>query len=125
MDRLEFDHKALTGVDVNIEISLKEYGFAWIESEFEILFYYGIALEENDCGDMDYIKFDFAVIAKTIDIKEEYDWVDFDEIKSFDDLFFEESLPYQIRTLLTYYGHENVFGSSYFEGLSYNEITGE
>lgn len=125
MDRLEFAHKDLTGVDVNIEISLKEYGFAWIESDSEILFYYGIALEENDCGDMDFIKFDFAVIAKTIDIKGEYNWMDFDEIESFNDMFFEESLPYQIYTLFQYYGHENVFGSSYFEGLTYNEITGE
>lgn len=125
MDRLEFDHKALTGVDVNIEISLKEYGFAWIESDSEILFYYGIAVEENECGDMDYIKFDFVSIDKTIDIKEEYDWVDFAEIESFNDMFFEESPPYQIYTLLNYYGPENVFGSSYFEGLTYNEITGD
>ena len=125
MNRFEVTHKKLTGVDVSIEISLKEYGFAWIESEFEILFYYGIAMEENDCGDMDYIKFDSAVISKTVDIKDEYDWIDFNEIKSFDDLFFDKSLPFQIHTLLTYYGHENVFGSSYFEGLTYKEITGE
>ena len=125
MNRFEFDHKTFTGVDVSQEISLKEYGFAWIESDSEILFYYGIALEENDCGDMDFIKFDFAIIDKTIDIKNEYDWVDFDEIESFNDMFFEESLPYQIYTLFNYYGPTNIFGASYYDGLTYNEITGE
>ena len=125
MDRLEFDHKALTGVDVNIEISLREYGFAWIESETKIKFYYGIAIEENECGDMEYVKFDFAVIDKTSDIKEEYDWVDFDEIESFDDMFWEESLPCQIYTLLNYYGYENIFDSSYFSELTYEAIIGE
>lgn len=125
MDRKDYNHNDLTGMDVDIEISLKEYGFAWIETETDYLFYYGIKTAVNDCGDIDYITFDFCSIAKDIDIKSEYDWADFDAVSSFDDMFFEEPLIMQIYTLLQYYGPENIFGSTYYEGLTYNEIVKE
>jgi hypothetical protein len=125
MLRQKYDHNELTGIDVDIEISLKEYGIAWIETETDILFYYGINTGVNDCGNIDYITFDFCSIDKDIDIKSEYDWADFDAVLSFNDMFLDEPLTMQLYTLLQYYGPENIFGSTYYEGLTYNEIVQE
>lgn len=126
MLRQEYNHNELTGVDIDIEISLKEYGIAWIETETDILFYYGINTGLNDCNDMDYITFDFCSIDKNIDIKSEYDWADFDSVNDFvGGGFFDQDLTMQIFDLLQYYGYENVFGSTYYEGLTYNDIVQE
>lgn len=126
MLRQEYNHENLTGIDVNIEISLKEYGIAWIETETDILFYYGINTGVNDCGDMDYIAFDFCSIDKNIDIKSEYDWADFDAVNDFvGGGFFDQDITMQIFDLLQYYGYENIFGSTYYEGLTYNDIVKE
>lgn len=115
--------KEIQGVDVDIEISLKEYGIAWIESDIDILFYYGINTGENDCGYMDYIAFDSCSIDKDIDIKSEYSWIDFDAVNDFvGGNFFNNPLQYQIFDLIQYYGCDNVFGSSYCSGLTYNDI---
>ena len=45
-----FNMKNITGMDANIEISLFEYGFAWITSNDgkEIMFYYGIQSQNYD-----------------------------------------------------------------------------
>ena len=109
---------------VNIQLYKKTSNSIKFESDYYEMTI-SFKLEENECGDMEYVKFDFAVIDKTSDIKEEYDWVDFDEIESFDDMFWEESLPCQIYTLLNYYGYENIFDSSYFSELTYEAIIGE
>jgi hypothetical protein len=118
--RQDYDHSKLTGMDVNVEIALKEYGLAWIEKEDEILFYYGI---NTDLDEMGWFKFDFCTISKNINAKEEYNWADFDAVSRYCDHYdWGESLLADIECLVHYYGFENVFGSSYWEGLTYDEI---
>ncbi len=119
--RQESDHTKLDGVDVNIEISLKEYGIAWIEDKKTTLFYYGI---RNTSGEYD--RFDFCEFDNDLDVVKEFDWVDFDEVCKYIDVEFdlweECSLSTKIVDLNSYYGYENVFGSTYHEGITYEEI---
>jgi len=121
MNRYDFNHKTIQGVDVDLEISLKEYGFAWVEAESEILFYYGI--KHND---EDYVRFDTCIMSKDLGIKKEYDWIDdWEGINSYigqdiDGL----PLPEQIKAIFDYSGYESTFGSSYWEGVTYGEIEG-
>lgn len=121
MKRFDYDHETIEGMDVDIEISLKEYGFAWIETETDILFYYGIKMDEEE-----YIKFDFCSVNKDIDIKEEFDWIDWKDIYSFigatEEEFKNSNLSQQYYDLFQYYGYEEIFGSSYWEGLDYSDI---
>jgi len=130
MKRTKYDHSRLEGMDADLETSLKEYGLAWIETDDEFLFYYGIDYgplnDEYDDGMEGYIKFDFCSLSKDWDFKNEFNWVDWKGIESyigmnFDDLTFTQ----KISDLLSYYGYENIFGSTYWEGLTYFEITGE
>ena len=55
-----------------------------------------------------------------------FDWVDFKPIYSYngtdDKEFHDMPLTLKIQALYDYYGHENVFGSSYWKGLTYNEV---
>ena len=108
-----------SGIDACLSISVFEYGLAWKEDEKEIDFIYGIKM--NDC---DYSRFDRIQIDKSIDVRKEYDWADFKEVESFTGSTREEwnklELPQKINDLITYYGFENVCGSSYWEGF---EIT--
>ena len=131
MKRTEYNHDNLQGPDVDIETSLKEYGIAWIETGKDILFYYGIEYgpEEDEIGIIEdcYIKFDFCVFDKGMDFKEEFDWVEWDDVASyigadnmlsFDDMAFTQ----KISDLVAYYGYDSIFGSSYWEGLEYKDI---
>ena len=118
MTRQEYNHENIEGCDVDIETSLKEYGIAWIETDKDILFYYGIGFDDDG-----YDKFDFCSFDKDTNIKDEFDFADFKAVSDFigSDIF---TLPLirQIEALNSYYGYENIFGSTYWEGLTYNEI---
>jgi len=113
--------KNLTGPDASIEISLKEYGIAWEVQDEDTLFYYGI-----DSNGKEYTRFDYAFVANSIDIQDDYDWVDFAVIADFAGQSLQEwkalPLPYKIHDLVAYYGYENVFGSSYTEGDTYEDL---
>lgn len=121
MKRTDFDHTKIKGLDDDIETSLKEYGLAWIESEQGILFYYGIDGTEDG-----WHLFDFRFFDKGIDVFEEYDWADFQEMVKTSGRTLEEfkklHLTQQIEELYRYYGFENIFGSTYWSGLSYEDI---
>ncbi|GAG94060.1 unnamed protein product [marine sediment metagenome] len=120
MKRQEYDHSKIEGNDADIETSLKEYGLAWIETDTEYLFYYGIRYDDNE-GEHD--RFDFASFDKNLDIKEEFNWVCWKAINSYIGINIDnESLVHQISDLLSYHGYENIFGSSYWEGLTYKDI---
>ena len=119
MERTKYDHTKLEGNDADLETSLKEYGLAWIETDTEYLFYYGIEYTE-DC---DFCKFDFSSFDKTTDLREEFAWVDFEGLESYIGMKFDDmTFTQKITDLLSYYSYENVFGSSYWAGLDYNEI---
>ncbi len=117
--------KKLTGVDVDIETSLKEYGIAWEEreEENEIRFYYSVKVEDVD-GQADHTRFDWSDVSKDVDVKKEYDWAEFEKVASLIGVadFFKEDLLTQIQSLLSYYGYQNLFGESYSEGLTYEEV---
>lgn len=111
--------KQLIGPDVSIEISLKEYGFAWEEFEEEFRFWYGI----HHNGDS-YDRFDWVDVPVNLDVRKEYNWVDWEDVEDYygqkiDDM----ELVEVVQTLFDYYGYENVFGSSYTTGHTYGDVT--
>ena len=116
----------LQGVDIDIEISLKEYGLAWKEEKNEYYFYYGIERGLNDCNSYEYILFDWTAFNKDINVYHEFSWVDWEQVFSFIGLSKEDfdsmPLPHKINDIKNYYGFENVFGSSYYGGITYNQI---
>lgn len=117
--RYDYDITKIEGPDADIETSLKEYGIAWIVGpDNTVQFYYGV--QHNG---MFFTRFDGCSLPADMDIKQEFDWVNWEGINSFiggDNI--EEPFTQQIQDLLSYYGYENIFGSSYWEGFSYEEI---
>lgn len=122
MKRQEWPHEKLSGPDMDTETSLKEYGLAWIKTESETLFYYGV---RHDGQDFD--RFDFCSINNDTDVYNEYNWADWKSVQDFvgqpKDEWDTMPLTSKIQDLVHYYGYENIFGSSYWEGLTYEEVT--
>ena len=119
------EHKDMEGVDANLETSLKEYGIAWKtaeDDEKDYLFYYGISSNEQG----EYTRFDHSHLAKNADIYKEWNFVEWGRVYSFTGCTKEEydkmPLPQVVFDLILYYGYENIFGTSYYEGLTYEEI---
>ena len=126
MERKNYDHSTIDGIDVDTEISLKEYGIAWVKNDTDILFYYGIKNGLNEYNECECILFDQCSISLDTDIKSNYDWANFDDVNDYiGGSFFDQTIEFKIVDLLNYYGYENVFGSSYGGGITYNEIIGE
>jgi hypothetical protein len=111
----------LKGPDVSIEISLKEHGLAWKTGEAETRFYYGV-----DSDGSEYIKFDWADLENNLNFDLEYDWADLLEVANFAGMTLKdwEKAPQaqKIQDMIGYYGTENVFGSTYTEGMTYEEV---
>lgn len=103
----------LNGPDLNIEISLKEYGLAWHEEDNQIIFIYGIQREGGD-----FTRFDKCEIDKDICMKEHFNWIDGDSWNEIDCSCLESA----IQDILWLYGTENTFGSIYFEGYTFEEL---
>jgi len=134
MKREAFDHNTIQGCDKSIEIALKEYGFAWIKNgngpvyadgnrdvyEEQTLFYYGVKMERGE-----WTEFQYATLDNNIDVKTEYNWADFDGVRSFvgvDLDWFDMPLELKVQDLLSYYGFQNVFGTCCSDGFEYKEI---
>lgn len=104
------------GLDVDLEISLFEYGLIWTIRENDYHFIYGI-----DLDDTGYIKFSWGDIPINCDVQKEYDWAEFHEICDYVGMSLDDwlalSLPLKINDLLSYYGYENVFGTDYWGGF--------
>ena len=103
------------GSDACLETSLFEYGLIWLKGEKETLFIYGQGVKDNDCGDVDYCNFERCTIENDADISQDYDWCDWSEVLQGDNIdnFKEMPISNQIQALMTAYGFENIFGSSY------------
>lgn len=113
MNRLEnYENEGYQGIDASLETSLFEYGLIWKEEEIEYRFIYGVQI--NGEG---YSLFDWGCISKDIDIKKEFDWVDWEAFFSFvgenEEDYLKHSVPLIVSDLLSYYGYENIFGSAY------------
>ncbi len=108
--------KNLQGVDVNLEISLKEYGIAWriLPSKNIIRFFVGYIPVQNECGEYDFTEFQMVEYPLDLDVREEYDWADFDELNSFVGMDGDEwdnlILSQKMCDLKSYYGADNIFG---------------
>jgi len=106
-----------TGPDASLDESLFEYGIAYKVTDDEILFIYG-----TQYGYDEYIRFDRCTINTDINIAEEYDWADLKAVQSSNGYSTKDwnTLPLEqkITDLLRYYGYENLFGSSYWEGFT-------
>jgi len=117
----KLEKSGFEGTDVDISTALFEYGLAWQEIGNEILFVYGIGVNDNG----EYIQFDRCSFSKNIDVESEFDWGEFEEVMQFVGTTLEEwrkyPLSHKVSDLLSYYGFENVFGSSYWEGFQIEE----
>lgn len=106
------------GCDVSLEISLFEYGLVWKDEGEDYKFIFGVNLGPNEYGEMEYTEFDWGNVAKKADPLKEWDWID-DWDKVFlntgltKDDFLEIPLPHIVSDLISYYGSENILGSSY------------
>jgi len=102
---------ALTGTDASVETSLFEYGLAWYESAVDNDFHFIAKIADEP------MLFDWADFGKDIDLKEEFNWVDWEDILSFtgmsEEEWFGQALPFKIFDLIGYYGTINVIGEPY------------
>jgi len=102
------------GTDVSLDIALFEYGLIWKQLDPDTwIFVYGIKAE--GCN---YVSFDRCSL-KASDFESDYDWIDKKSVeetcgRKLADL----NLPAKISDLHSYYGVEEIFGSSYWEGFS-------
>ena len=108
------DYNEYDGVDASLDIALYEYGLIWKEiNPGEYHFIYGVG--HDGC---EYNSFDWADMTdKDWNELLNESWVDIEGVESFSgqtkqDLI--DSFPYNVDTLLAYYGYENIFGSAYY-----------
>jgi hypothetical protein len=121
MEKTTADFKGHTGTDANLETSLFEYGLIWIKGaeghEKDFHFVYGVGVHETDNG-IEYNTFDWADVPIDTDPEKEWHFVDWAAVCSFVGMekadFLSQPLPMIVCDLISYYGHENVFGSSYY-----------
>ena len=118
----ELEDSGMVGNDVSLNISLFEYGLAWGKNEHctqenEYYFIYGIRAVSE------YYRFDHGYLTLD-DFKDILAWGELESICSVADTSYEELLkrfPWSVGDLMAYYGYENVFGSSYWEGFEIKE----
>ncbi len=107
-----YDFRGFEGVDVNIRISLVEYGIAWKKIKaHEYKFIYAIAWNNNG----ESTRYDCAFMReKDILSLLKESWIDKKAVSSFlgydIDTTSPEALPVLVSDLVTYYGFENVLG---------------
>lgn len=110
----ELIESGFEGCDIDLETSLYEYGLIWTKKDDDYLFYYGIGYDLNK---YEYNKFDYAYIPVNVRPKSEWDWVDWKNMFEFVGLseceFFDREVPYIVSDLISYYGYEEIMGSSY------------
>jgi hypothetical protein len=115
----ELEKKGFIGIDASLEISLFEYGLIWVKGleghEKDYHFIYGVGKDKNG----DFVSFDWGDLSLGTNPKEEWNWIkDFNEVAtscgvSKED-FLKRELPQIVFDLISYYGYENILGSSYY-----------
>ena len=109
------------GTDASLAISVFDYNFSWRELEEPdeygdvFLFIYRITDRPALC-------FDRLSMRSTVDLRKEYNWVDWSSFLSTIGIDHEgwdaQPFPIRIYDLFNYYGYENIFGSSHWEGFT-------
>lgn len=123
----KLEQHGYSGIDACLTTSLFEYGMAWKEDDKQIEFIYGIGIgEEAGLSTFGaYNRFDRCSFALDLDVYEEFDWACFEEVHlcmgSIKEDWDALPLPQKIYDLVSYYGFENIFGSSYWEGFQIEE----
>ena len=117
-----------TGPDIDIDTSLFEYGLGWKEIPMETFFYgdvpkkkyefiYGIGYDDNanynkfDSATMDYFEFIELINDGWIDLNSVLSSIGISEAE------FMGNFPNSVGDLISYYGYEEIFGTSYWEGF--------
>jgi hypothetical protein len=105
------------GVDASLEISLREYGIIWKETEKETIFVY-----QRDNYDEGKHSFSFhTAFFSYTDVEKEFNWVEWKKVLAFLGMTMEEfkdaERGQQVFDLELYYGLENVFGTDYGSGI--------
>ena len=114
------------GPDACLATSLFEYGLAWKTEGNETMFIHAVSTRFNEEFRQDeYGGFDRAILDNTMNVFDEFDWVDWDSLFSTNDTTKEQwiELPFEqkIHDLFCHYGTGNVFGVGYeFEIFEYN-----
>ena len=118
MKYYEINKKDLQGCDIDLEISLKEYGVALKEhkkttknqTKGEFRFYYGIDTTENAIGEQNYIDFDY-IDFNVNDLFVNTNWVNWIHIGQYSGQSFQElkeDIMGTMQTLFQYYGSQNI-----------------
>lgn len=106
-----FGEDSFEGDDVSIEISLKDYGFAWQVLGSKTKFIYGV---EWNGAKGEYVQFDYCFLDSDLDVFKEFEWADFEGIYSYTGLTEKQwkdlPMPLQIADLQRFHGRENIFG---------------
>ena len=114
---------SLEGIDVNLEISLKEYGIAWKRVNKETIFIFGVSFDNDK---YEYDRFDNCALDNTMDIKEEYSCLDIGDVCRCSGMPYNEwnkqSFEMKIYDMLLYYGYIEIFGSPHGYSQDYGEI---
>jgi len=109
------EQQGFEGIDASLEISLFEYGIAWRKLESETLFIYSIGKGS----------FDRVTVENSVDVEKEWSFADFKALMSSLGMAVEEwrkmPLAQKVSDLVSYYGFENIFGASYWEGFEIHE----
>lgn len=108
------EEQGYQGPDVSLAISLFEYGLAWKDLGEETQFIHRNPNHQR--------WFDRIAFPNDLDVRKEFDWADWEDgLMSFLGGSLEEwlefPLPRKIQDLVSYYGEENIFGTSYWEGF--------
>lgn len=114
IEQLEKD--GFSGLDVNLSISLADYGLAWKVENGEIRFIYGTGIGENDIGETIHNRFSWGWL-EIGDFDREFNWIGKMEISRFIGLTMEEfsELDFLEKVIIAYqyYGGMEIFGESY------------
>lgn len=113
----KLESAGFSGTDASLAISLFEYGMAWKDYGEETLFVYA---NPNHKG-----SFDRCTFKSNTDLQKEFDWVSWTEFTQFIGCEFGEwnqlPLGQKIWDLVNYYGSEEIFGTSSWEGFKITE----
>ena len=115
-----YDYRGYEGLDINIEVSLADYGIAWKKTKKDTYrFVYGVAIADSGR----WVHFVSAPMSRK-DWQELCDesWFKIADVAKFadmttDELRNAENWPSNVQSAIAYHGSENVFGLDYGEGF--------
>lgn len=115
----DYQKEGWYGTDGSLDISLFEYGLACKDNDdgtIDVIF--GIGVEETDCGDINYYRFDRWNRFGEDDLPLKDSWFELSDVVQFtgmsEDGWLKQNLLNKIADCISYYGTENIMGSSYY-----------